>query len=66
MFRSVQRAAQLSSHFKVKTPIDKVSNLSVFSNTTNMSHLFEEATPAEVKNAKVRTFASAITRKGGS
>jgi len=53
MFRSVQRAAQLSAHLKARTPIDKVSNLSILSNTTKMSHLFEDATPAEVKNAKV-------------
>lgn len=54
MFRSIQRAAQLSSHLKARTPIDKVSNLSILSNSKNMSHLYEEATPAEVKNAKVR------------
>jgi len=53
MFRSVQRAAQSSSHLKARTPIDKVSNLSILSNTKKMSHLFEDATPAEVKNAKV-------------
>lgn len=55
MFRSAQRVAQISSHLRAKTPIDKVSNknLSILSSTKKMSHLFEDATPAEVKNANV-------------
>lgn len=57
MFRSARRAAQLSSHLKPRTPIDKVSNkrLSILTtqNNNKMSHLFEDATPAEVKDAKV-------------
>lgn len=55
MFRSTQRIAQLSSHLKVRTPIDKVRNLHILSSSPKMSHLFEDATPAEVKNAKVST-----------
>ena len=52
MFRVAHRAAQLSSHLKARTPIDKVRNLRIVA--TTMSHqLYEEATPAEVKNAKV-------------
>lgn len=66
MFRSVQRAAQLSSHFRARTPIDKVSKLSILSNPAKMSHLFEDATPSEVKNAKVRTYALALITKEGS
>lgn len=54
MLRSIQRAAQISHRFKARTPTDKISNLSILSNTKKMSHLFEDGTPAEVKNAKVR------------
>ena len=56
MFRSVQRAALLSSHLRPKTPIDKVRNISILPKTPKMSHLFEADTPDEVKNAKVRQF----------
>ncbi|KAL9135507.1 MAG: hypothetical protein Q9175_003309 [Cornicularia normoerica] len=52
MFRSVQRAALLSSHLKARTPIDKVRKLNILPKTLNMSHLFEADTPEEVKNAK--------------
>ena len=54
MFRSVQRAALLSSHLKARTPVDKVRNLTILPKTPKMSHLFEADTPDEVKNAKVR------------
>lgn len=54
MYRSAQRIAQLSFHLKTRTPIDKVRHLNILSIHTKMSHLYEDATPAEVKNAKVR------------
>ena len=53
MFRSVQRAALLSSHLKAKTPIDKVRGINILPRpSSKMSHLFEGDTPDEVKNAK--------------
>ncbi len=66
MFRSVQRAAQLSSHLRARTPIDKISKLSILSSPAKMSHLFEDATPSEVKNAKVRTCAFEMIMIKGS
>lgn len=57
MFRSVQRAALLSSHLKARTPIDKVRSINILPRPPpNMSHLFEAETPDEVKNAKVCHF----------
>ena len=53
MFRSVYRAALLSSHLKAKTPIDKVRGINILPRpSSKMSHLFEGDTPDEVKNAK--------------
>ena len=55
MFRSVQRAALLSSHLKARTPIDKFRGINILPRPPpKMSHLFEADTPDEVKNAKVR------------
>ena len=53
MFKSVQRAALLSSHLKARTPIDKIRYINILPKTPKMSHLFEADTPDEVKNAKV-------------
>ena len=54
MFRSLQRAALLSSHLKARTPIDKVRGINILPRPPpKMSHLFEPDTPDEVKNAKV-------------
>lgn len=53
MIRSIQRAALLSSHLRVRTPIDKVRGLNIIPKPPKMSHLFEADTPDEVKNAKV-------------
>ena len=46
MFRSPHRLAQLSTQLKVRVPFARISNLTL----PTMSHLFEQATPAEVKN----------------
>lgn len=56
MFRTVQRAALLSSHLKARTPIDKFRGINILPRPPplKMSHLFEAETPDEVKNAKVR------------
>lgn len=48
MFRPTYRLAQLSTQIKPKFPIARISNLTL----PAMSHLFEDATPAEVKNGK--------------
>ena len=53
MFRSVQRVAQLSRHFIFRPPIGNIRHLKILSHPDKMSHLYEDATPAEVKNAKV-------------
>lgn len=53
MFRSAQRVAQLSRHFIFRPLIGNTRNLNILNHPTKMSHLFEDATPAEVKNAKV-------------
>lgn len=64
MFRSAQRVALLSSHFKARTPIDKVRGISILPKTPNMSHLFEADTPDEVKNAKVRELGESVGVRG--
>lgn len=62
MFRSVQRAALLSSHLKARTPIDKVRNINILPKPPKMSHLFEADTPDEVKNAKVSDSRKSVGR----
>ena len=53
MFQSVQRVAQLSRHFIFRPSIGNTRHLKILNHPDKMSHLFEDATPAEVKNAKV-------------
>lgn len=48
MLRSVRRISQYASHIKPRTPTFTPA-LSI----RTMSHLFEDATPAEIKDAKV-------------
>ncbi len=48
MFRSSRRLAQLYTQIRPRAPIARISNLTL----PTMSHLFEDATPAEVKNGK--------------
>ena len=45
-------SSHLTSTYRAKTPIDKVRNIHILPKPTKMSHLFEDATPDEVKNAK--------------
>ena len=53
MFRSAHRVAQLSRHLLFRPPIGNTRHLKILNHPDKMSHLFEDATPAEVKNAKV-------------
>lgn len=53
MFRSAQRIGQFSRHLIFRPPTGNTRHLNILNHPTKMSHLFEDATPAEVKNAKV-------------
>lgn len=53
MFRSAHRVAQLSRQFIYRPPIGSTRHLKILNPPDKMSHLFEDATPAEIKNAKV-------------
>ncbi len=53
MFRSAQRVGQISRHLIFRPPIGNTRHLNILNHPNKMSHLFEDATPAEVKNAKV-------------
>ena len=58
MSRSALRVAQLSRHLILRAPIGNTRHLYILNHPTKMSHLYEDATPAEVKNAKVPLIAS--------
>ena len=60
MFRTAQRIAQLSRHLIFRPPIGNTRHLNILSYPTKMSHLYEDATPAEVKNAKVPLIAPSL------
>lgn len=65
MFRSAQRVAQLSRHFIFRPPVINTRQLNILNHPTKMSHLFDDATPAEVKNAKVLLAAPRLQLHGG-
>lgn len=65
MFRSAQRVGQLSRHLIFRPPIGNTRYLNILNHPNKMSHLFEDATPAEVKNAKALLTATRLQFHGG-
>ena len=60
MFRSAQRIAQIATHTKPGVTVAHTSKRTL----STMSHLFEDATPPEVKNGKGLSLITQSTPNG--